>query len=156
VTAKWIAVLAVAGLGALPGPAHAAGLFSSLDGAWKGSGEVRLDSGTRERITCKGYYNAKSGGAELGVAISCANAAVKITMRAQLVDSGGKVSGTWEEREFNQSGEVTGKATDDTLSLTFAGGLTGKMSIASSGSSQTVQITTGGPGFVGANLELKK
>lgn len=131
-------------------------LFSALDGAWRGAGEIRLDSGKREKIKCKGYYNAKGGGAELGVAIDCANASVRINMRAQLVDAAGKITGTWEEREFNQSGEVTGTASADKLSLTFAGGISGSMAISSNGGSQTVSITTGGPGFVGADLTFSK
>lgn len=139
-----------------PSTAQSTVLFSSLDGAWSGAGQVRLDSGKSERIKCKGYYNAKTGGTELGVALSCANAAVKITMRAQLKDQGGRISGTWEEREFNQSGEVTGSATGDKLTLKFAGGISGSMSINASGGSQTVNISTGGPGFVGADLKLSK
>lgn len=132
------------------------GLFVALDGAWTGSGQVRLDSGKSEKIKCKGYYNAKAGGAQLSIAIDCANAAVRINMRANLVNAAGKVSGTWEEREFNQSGEVNGNATADKLTLTFAGGLTGTLSIASSGASQTVSISTSGPGFIGADLQFSK
>lgn len=150
----------LAALSGLTAPAFAdpqgAKLFSSLDGAWRGAGEIRLDSGKREKIKCKGYYNVKGGGAELGVAIDCANASVRINMRAQLIDSAGKISGTWEEREFNQSGEVNGTATTDKLVLTFAGGISGNMAISSSGGSQTVSITTGGPGFVGADLTFSK
>ena len=146
----------VASCGWLSAAAHSASLFSALDGAWSGDGLVRLDEGKKERIKCKGYYNAKQGGAELGIAIECANAAVRINMRAALADAGGKVSGTWEEREFNQSGNVTGSASADKLVLVFAGGITGNMSIAANGSSQTVSITTSGPGFQGVELTLLK
>lgn len=139
-----------------PSTAQSVNLFNTLDGAWSGAGQVRLDSGKSEKIKCKGYYNAKTGGSELGVALSCANAAVKITMRAQLKDQGGRISGTWEEREFNQAGEVSGSATADKLMLKFAGGISGSMSINSNGSNQTVNISTGGPGFVGADLKLSK
>jgi hypothetical protein len=158
VTARRLAYLSATFLALVLAPQAAAGgsLFASLDGAWSGSGKVKLDSGKSERIKCKGYYNAKSGGAELGVAIDCANAAVRINMRAKLVDAGGKVSGTWEEREFNQSGEVSGKASADKLTLSFAGGITGSMSIATSEGGQTVTISTGGPGFVGAELQFSK
>ena len=57
------------------------GTFSALDGAWSGSGSVRLENGKSERLRCKGYYNAKSGNS-LGMAINCGNATFKINMRA--------------------------------------------------------------------------
>ena len=82
------------------------GAFSALDGAWAGTGKVRLENGSSERLKCKGYYNAKSG-SNLGMAINCGNASFRINMRANLTNSGGQISGTWEEREFNQSGAVT-------------------------------------------------
>ena len=156
-TAKRFAFLAAAAALALAPSASAQSpaLFAALDGAWTGSGQVKLDSGKSEKIKCKGYYTAK-GGSELGIAIDCANASVRINMRAKLLDAAGKVTGTWEEREFNQSGEVNGSATADKLTVTIAGGLTGTLSISANGSSQTVSISTGGPGFVGADLQFSK
>ena len=159
-TAKSFALCAAVAAGLLASSGWAQtkspSLFSSLDGAWNGSGQIKLDSGKSEKIKCKGYYNAKDGGAQLGIAIDCANASVRINMRANLIDAAGKVSGTWEEREFNQSGEVNGNTTADKLTVTFAGGLTGTLSIAASGTSQTVVISTGGPGFIGADLKFSK
>ena len=159
-TARRFALRAVAaaglGLASLSASAQSPSLFAALDGARNGSGQVKLDNGKSEKIKCKGYYTAKDGGAELGIAIDCANASVRINMRAKLIDAQGKVSGTWEEREFNQSGEVTGSATADKLTVTFAGGMTGTLAIAASGSTQTVSISTGGPGFFGADLQFSK
>ncbi|MGQ0671978.1 MAG: hypothetical protein ACT4N2_03745 [Hyphomicrobium sp.] len=151
-----MSALVLALVASLAQTAFGASLFTALDGAWTGGGQVRLDSGKSERIKCKGYYNAKSGGAQLGVAIDCANAAIRINMRANLVDAGGSISGTWEEREFNQSGAVSGKSNGDKLSLNFAGAITGKMSIEAADGQQSVSITTGGPGFVGVDLKFSK
>ena len=130
--------------------------FAALDGAWTGSGNVKLENGKTERLKCKGYYNAKDGGTGLGIAINCGNPSFKINMRATLTYAGGQVSGTWEEREFNQTGNVTGKATADKLSLAIAGAISGTMSISMAGTAQTVSISTGGPGFTGVNLQFAK
>lgn len=143
-------------IAAFSSPLAADPLFSTLDGAWHGAGKVKLENGKSESIKCKGYYNAKEGGSSLSIAISCANPSVRINMRASLVDAGGSVTGTWEEREFNQTGEVKGKVSADRLSLTFGGGISGTMSILTSGGQQTVSISTGGPGFTGVNLEFSK
>jgi hypothetical protein len=138
----------------LSAPASAGSLFAALDGAWSGSGSVRLENGKTERIKCMGYYNAKGTG--LSLAINCGNPSFKINMRANLISAGERISGTWEEREFNQTGDVSGKATDDRVSLAFSGALSGSMSITMAGNGQTVSITTGGPGFTGVNLQFAK
>lgn len=140
----------------LPTPASALeGTFSALDGAWNGSGTVRLDSGKSERLRCKGYYNAKSSNS-LGMAINCSNASFKINMRANLKSSGNSISGTWEEREFNQTGNVSGRQTGNGFSLKFSGAISGSMNVSMTGSRQTVSISTGGPGFTGVNLQFAK
>lgn len=139
------------------GPASANdGSFAALDGAWNGSGSVRLENGKTERLRCKGYYNARSGGSALGMAINCGNASFKINMRANLASSGTNISGTWEEREFNQTGNVSGRKTANGFNLKFTGALSGTMSVTTSGTSQTVKISTGGPGFTGVNLRFAK
>jgi hypothetical protein len=138
----------------LASPAAAESLFAALDGAWSGSGNVRLENGKTERLKCMGYYNAK--GAGLTLAINCGNPSFKINMRASLNSAGGQISGTWEEREFNQTGNVSGKATADRVSLAFSGAISGSMSITMAGNGQTVSITTGGPGFTGVNLQFAK
>ncbi len=131
------------------------GTFSALDGAWSGSGSVRLENGKSERLRCKGYYNAKSG-TSLGMAINCGNASFKINMRAALKSAGGTITGTWEEREFNQSGNVSGKQTANGFSLKFSGAISGSMNVSMTGARQTVSISTGGPGFTGVNLQFAK
>ncbi|MCC7251333.1 hypothetical protein [Hyphomicrobium sp.] len=131
------------------------GTFSALDGAWAGSGSVRLENGKTERLKCRGYYNAKQGNS-LGMAINCGNASFKINMRASLRSAGGTITGTWEEREFNQTGNVSGKQTANGFSLRFSGALSGSMSVSMTGARQTVSISTGGPGFTGVNLQFAK
>lgn len=129
--------------------------FAALDGAWGGSGSVRLENGKTERLKCRGYYNAKAGSV-LGMAINCGNATFKINMRANLKSAGGAITGTWEEREFNQTGNVSGKQTEGGFTLKFTGALSGSMAITLTGTTQNVSIKTGGPGFTGVNLQFAK
>jgi hypothetical protein len=152
----WRIALMAAALVASPLSARADTPFAAYDGAWSGTGNVKLENGKTERLKCKGYYNAKAGGSGLSIAIDCGNPSFRINMRANLAYANGEVSGSWEEREFNQSGSVTGKATPSRLSLTFSGGVSGSMSISMGGSSQSVSISTGGPGFTGVNLQFAK
>ncbi len=131
--------------------------FNALNGAWSGSGSVRLTDGSTQRIRCRGYYTARSGGSGLGMAINCSNSAsFKIHMRANLSNSGGRITGSWEEREFNQTGNVSGTSSGSGFSLTFSGALSGSMAVTLSGSRQTVKISTGGPGFTAVNMQFSK
>lgn len=137
-------------------PAAAQGAFSSFNGSWRGTGNITLAGGQKEKLTCKAYYNPKNGGAELGLALTCSSQANKIELRANLNASGNNVSGSWEERAFNSSGSVSGKASGDKINLSISGTLKATMSISTGGSSQSVNIRTDGTGFKAVSLSLSK
>ena len=145
--------------GAFPKTTFAAtdGPFAILNGAWTGSGQIRLASGSAEALKCKAYYTPKEGSSALGLAIRCASASSKIELRANLVAQGGRVSGNWEERTFNASGEVSGQTNGNRLTLNIVGGgFSGTMSVSTNGGSQTVNITTTGIGLQGVNISLSR
>src|SRR6476469_5505933 len=102
-------------------PAVAGGPFSALVGTWSGTGTARLEGGKSEKLSCKGYYSG-SGGSELKRNIICANASTKVELRSVLKYAGGKVTGSWEERNYNQSGTITGSADESKLRLSIGGG----------------------------------
>lgn len=136
-------------------PVRAENPFVSLGGSWSGSGQITLDSGKTESIRCRGYYNNK-GSDQLGLAIRCASASNKIEMRADLNYTAGSVSGTWEERTFNATGSITGKASANRLTLAISGGVAGSMSVSLNGASQQVSINTEGTAFRGVSIHMSK
>lgn len=140
----------------LASPAMADGVFAGFNGTWRGAGNITLSGGQKEKLTCKAYYNPKSAGAELGIALTCSSQANKIELRANLNSSGNNVSGSWEERAFNSSGSISGKANGNKLSLSISGTLKGTMSISTGGGSQSVSINTDGTGFKSVSLSLSK
>lgn len=151
------ALVMLGGLGVGVRPALADGPFASYGGTWSGSGTIRLSGGNSEALRCKAYYTPKDGGSSMGLAIRCASASNKIELRAQLSVDGGRVSGSWEERTFNASGNVTGRANANRITLTIAGGgFNGTMSVSTSGSSQSVSITTEGIGLKGVSISLSR
>lgn len=155
---KLLPALALVGLGLSAGtPAIAAdNPFHSLAGTWNGSGTANFDGGTKESLRCKGYYTNGSGGANLGLSIRCANASAKVELRANLNYSDGNVSGDWEERTYNQSGTVSGKATASKLNLAINGGIQGSMSVSINGGSHSVSVTTSGPVLKGINISMSR
>jgi hypothetical protein len=137
-------------------PAAADSPFKSLVGTWSGSGTARLEGGKSERLSCKGYYSG-SGGTELRLNIICANPSTKVELRSVLKYANGKVSGTWEERNFNQQGSVSGSATDSKLHLAIAGGaLSGSLSVSFGGSSQSVSLSTQGSALKGVSITFSR
>jgi len=131
--------------------------FQTLAGTWSGSGTVRLEGGKTERMSCKGYYTNPGGGSGLGLSIRCANASSRIELRANLSYANGAVSGSWEERNYNASGDVTGKASSNRLNLAIAGGVTGSMSVSVGGGGHSVSIATeGASAFKGVSISFSR
>jgi hypothetical protein len=129
--------------------------FSSMSGSWSGSGHVSFDSGKSERLKCRASYNPR-GANDLGMSIRCAGAGNAIDLRASLSSSGGRVSGNWEERQYNASGSINGQASANKLSLAISGAIQGSMSVTTSGSSQSVSISTRAGGMTGVNIGLSR
>ena len=141
-------VLAIASLlatAAAPGVSVSAAEnpFPALAGTWNGSATAQLEGGKTESLRCKGYYTNGSGGAALGLSIRCANASAKVELRANLNYADGAVSGSWEERTYNQSGSVSGKASASKISLAISGGIEGSLSVSLAGSKHSVSVSTG-------------
>jgi hypothetical protein len=134
-------------------PASAeAGTFSGMIGSWSGSGQVRLEGGRSEALKCRAYYTDRGAGNAIGISLRCASASNKIEMRANLTSSGG-----WEERQFNAAGSVSGQASANRISLAISGGgLSGSMSVTTSGSRQTVNISTAGTALKGVTVGLAR
>ena len=142
-TLRPLAALAIAAsfmLAPWLGSEAAANAFDTLLGSWRGSGQILLSDGRRERLTCSAYYTG--GGSQLGMAIRCQSESSSVEIRSKLSLSGSRVSGTWEERTFNASGTASGSASGDRISLSIAGGVSGSMQVSFSGSRQNVSIST--------------
>lgn len=153
-----VAIAAGAASVSFAGPVATAadGPFAELIGTWGGSGVAKFESGKKESLRCKGYYTDTGGPHKLGISIRCANASAKVELRASLVDSGGAISGTWEERTYNQSGSVTGHATANRLNLSISGGITGSMLVTVSHKSHSVAVITSGPSLKGINISMSR
>lgn len=135
--------------------AHDASPITQLAGSWQGSGAVRFEGGQSERLTCRGYYTAK--GAGIAIALRCASSSAMINLRSTLSYNSGYLSGSWEERTFNASGEVSGRAANGSMNLVIHGsGLSGSMSVSFSGSSQSVSISTSGTGLKSVSITLRR
>ncbi len=154
---RLLAALALTASFSLP-PGRAARLppdpFDTLLGSWRGSGQIQLSDGRTERLKCNAYYTG--GGSQLGMAIRCQSESSNVEIRSKLSQSGGRISGTWEERTFNAAGTASGQATGDRISLQISGGVTGTMQVSYSGSRQSVAISTQGIALKSVTIDLTR
>jgi hypothetical protein len=129
-------------------------VFDTLLGSWRGGGQLQLSEGRTERLKCNAYYTG--GGSQLGLAILCQGESSNIHIRSKLSQSGGRITGTWEERTFNAEGNASGQATGDKISLQISGGVTGTMLVSYSRSRQSVVISTQGIALKSVSIDLTR
>lgn len=150
-----LALLAAIILSLWPAPrAAAANPFDVLLGSWGGSGQITMADGRRERLKCTAYYTG--GGSQLGMAIRCQSESSNVEIRSKLSQSGGRISGTWEERTYNASGTASGQASANRISLQISGGVQGIMQVSYSGSRQSVAISTQGIALKSVTIDLSR
>ncbi len=136
--------------------ADAASTFASLAGTWTGSGQMRLEGGRTENLRCRANYVDRNRGGSLGISLRCASSSSKVDLRANLTASGSRVSGSWEEREFNTGGSASGTANGSNISLSISGGLDGSMQVNTTGGRQSVSITTQNVALKGIRIGLSR
>jgi hypothetical protein len=137
------AAMLVASLPALNWAAAAeSGPFAPLDGVWTGSGTVSLQNGTKERLRCRAQYVITSGGSNLQQSLKCDSDTYHFHVTAYVNEKGGNLSGNWTEETKNVSGSISGKASGSQLSVSISAGsaFSARMSVVTSGSSQSVSI----------------
>lgn len=131
---------------------------SSLDvlaGTWQGGGTMSFESGKTENISCNAYYRRAGN---LSVVIRCKGTSSNFELRSKLESNGDKVSGSWEERTYNATGDVSGTASAGKLNVQFSGSLTGSLEMSFSSSSQSVSVSVGtkGAGIKGVRVNLNR
>ena len=149
-----VAAIVLAGAATTAAEAQGGG-FSGLGGSWSGSGQVRLEKG-REAVRCSASYVARSGGTALGLSLRCASASGRVELRASLTASGSSVSGSWEERTYGLSGQVSGSASGSSLRLSFSGSVSGAMTVTTSGGSQSISVRTDASALKGVSVSLRR
>jgi hypothetical protein len=126
-----------------------------LAGSWRGGGTLAFESGESESISCNGYYK---GGGNLSVVIRCKGTSTNFELRSKLDSKGDKVSGSWEERTFNATGDAQGTASPGKLNVQFGGSLKGSLEMTFSSSTQSVSVSvdTKGAGIKGVRVSLNR
>jgi hypothetical protein len=150
-----LALVSAAAVSLSANTAAAEATLDVLSGSWSGGGTMSFENGKSESIDCNGYYK---GGDDFSVVIRCKGTTSNFELRSKLKSSGDKVSGSWEERTYNASGDASGSASPGNLHVEFSGSLKGSLAMSFSSSSQSVTVSVGtkGAGIKGVQVSLNR
>jgi hypothetical protein len=153
-----MALVAIMGAVTAPGAALADPnpLFKQLAGSWRGEGDLVMEDGARERLSCTGYYVLKSEGRGLSIASLCKSPKQKFEFRSLVHEGESGISGEWEERTYHATGKVSGKAAGTSIKLSFSGTIEGTVSISLTGKTHSVNVSAAGAGIKGVSISLTR
>ena len=122
-----------------------AGTIGELAGYWTGVGSITLSGGNTERVKCAVIYKVDNGRGEIKQSIRCASTDFSINATADLRVKGEQVSGSWEEKTYAATGEVSGRYTGESLVLSIRGAnFTAAMDVGLSACKQSISIAPKG------------
>src|SRR6185503_1819851 len=96
----------VATRASLPPPAHP---FAAMAGNWTGGGSIELTGEIKENLRCRATYNHGAANNSLTLNIRCASDNYKFELASNVVERGGRISGTWSEAAYKVSGNISGR-----------------------------------------------
>ena len=136
--------------------ADASSLFKQLAGSWRGEGDMVMEDGTRDHLSCRGYYVLKQEGKGLSIASLCSSPSQKFELRSLVSETANGLSGQWEERTYHATGDVAGSVSGSSMNLSFTGTIEGKISIAFTGKTHSISVSTAGAGIKGISISLTR
>jgi hypothetical protein len=123
----------------------AAGPIEDLAGYWTGSGSVMLEGGKTEKVKCAVTYKISDGAGDIRQSMRCASTDYTINATAALQVKGQQVSGTWEEKTYAATGQISGRYTGSSFVLSIQGAnFSATMNVGLSNCKQSINIAPEG------------
>jgi hypothetical protein len=154
---RWRTAAAIAACSVWAATPAQAGTVEELAGYWTGGGTVYLKNRSTEKVKCAVIYRVGAGGTLVKQTLRCASPDYTINATAELRVSGAQVAGTWEEKTYSATGQVSGRQTGSGFALTIAGAnFSAAMSLGVSGCKQTINIHPKGQEVKRISMSLAK
>jgi hypothetical protein len=141
-------------LAASPGFAQS-GPFAQLAGAWSGTGTIKLAEGGTERIKCKASYDLVTS-TSITLSLTCASDSYKFALLGSMQARGGTITWTWTESTRNVAGSISGRISGNHISVTTSGALNAGLSLTTSGSTQTVSLSSKGTSIQQVSISMRR
>ncbi|HWB43974.1 MAG TPA: hypothetical protein VG900_00900 [Hyphomicrobiaceae bacterium] len=131
--------------------------LTDLGGYWTGTGSVTLSNGNKERVKCSVVYKVTDNSTQIRQTLRCASQDYSINALAELTLKGAQVSGSWEEKTYSATGQVSGRYTGNAFQLSIEGGnFTAAMNVNISNCKQSISISPQGLEVNSISLGLAK
>jgi hypothetical protein len=132
-------------------PAMAAGPFADFPGTWSGTGKIRVQGQSPERLRCKANYRARgSNERQIDLQLSCDSDSYKFDLVGDFeIDDANKLSGRWSENSRNVGGTAIGNARGDRLQIHIeSSAFSATLNMTTKGRSQKISFDAHGGGQV--------
>jgi len=118
-TLVFATLFALWGFAGMPPAFAKSGPFDGFDGRWSGTGTIRPQGGTPERIRCEAQYRPRgSSSHQVDLNLRCNSDSYKFDLSGNFTaDDNAQVTGRWSERTRNIGGTVIGNARGDRLQI---------------------------------------
>jgi hypothetical protein len=140
-----------------PGMSAPGGVFAPFLGSWKGSGQVTVNDGHKERISCRATYSASDNGASLTQSLTCAGDAYRFQVQSYVEATGQNLLGHWEEENRKVAGQLTGQVSGGQFVGNISGPtFTAQMSLNATERQQIVSIKPHGASYSSVDIVLDR
>jgi hypothetical protein len=117
--------------------------LQDLPGRWVGSGVAELSNGHREPFNCIVTYIVNPGQTELKQGFRCESPNLKVSTSTVMQVTGSALAGTWQEKNYEKTGRVSGTMTPDGISATVVHQQRqAQVQIATKECDQVIEVTT--------------
>jgi len=132
-------------------------MFSSMAGAWSGTGIVNMSIGGAEQLRCRANYSAGDGGSSLAMVFRCSSDNFNVQVTGNLTRRDNRIEGTWRESGTGFSGTLAGDGADEQIRTAVTGpGFTAALVITTRDGLQTVMITPRGTIVTSVQITLHR
>lgn len=136
--------------------ANAASPLESLVGYWQGVGKIAMTSGKTERVKCAVSYRAGEANS-VKQTLRCSSPDYTINALAEIKVNGAAVTGSWEERTYSTTGEITGRQAGHMLTLNIKGAsFAAALNVSTINCKQTINIAPQGTEVSRISIDLTK
>ena len=134
--------------GAASLPAVAAGPFEALAGSWSGTGTLRPQGGSAERIRCNATYRPQ-GASQLTAHLRCASDSYNFDLSGNISSDGTSLRGQWTENSRGVGGTVAGTIQGERMQVHIdSSGFSADLGIVTRGKQQSGAMDSRGGGEV--------
>lgn len=143
-----VAAAMLASVAVLPA---AAGPFADFPGSWSGTGKIRVQGQSPERLRCKATYRARgSSDNQIDLQLTCDSDSYKFDLVGDFeVDDGNKLTGHWSENSRNVGGSAIGNVRGDRMQIHIeSSAFSANLNLTTKGRSQKISFDAHGGGQV--------